>query len=92
MRLWNVLSHVCIAIFAGLNAHKDEVLCADFHPSGNVFVSSGQVTYPIMSLNHSSSSQLTTLRTAQDTSIRIWSLESPQVHPRSPRARTYWST
>lgn len=41
VRLWNVENGACIAIFAGENGHRDEVLAADFHPLGQCFASSG---------------------------------------------------
>jgi len=40
IRLWNVRTSVCIAIFAGSGGHRMGVIGMDIHPLGNVFVSS----------------------------------------------------
>lgn len=44
IRLWNLRTAVCIAIFAGERGHRDEVLSIDVHPLGHCFVSSGMDT------------------------------------------------
>jgi WD40 repeat protein len=41
IRLWNVYTSCCIAIFAGDQGHRDQVLSIDFHMLGNCFASSG---------------------------------------------------
>nr|CCA26226.1 DNA topoisomerase putative [Albugo laibachii Nc14] len=41
IRLWNTLTGVCVAIFAGHLGHRDEVLSLDVHLTGACFVSSG---------------------------------------------------
>ena len=41
VRLWNLQTGVCVAIFAGYAGHRNEVLSCGFHPSGNFIISSG---------------------------------------------------
>ncbi len=44
IRLWNIQTATCIAVFAGEGGHRDDVLSIDIHPLGNCFVSGGMDT------------------------------------------------
>lgn len=44
IRLWNIRSAVCVAVFAGEKGHRDEVLSLDVHLLGHCFVSTGMDT------------------------------------------------
>jgi len=41
IRLWNIRTAVCVAIFAGEKCHRDQVITCDVHPGGFVFASGG---------------------------------------------------
>lgn len=41
LRLWNIESGQCIAIFGGANGHTDQIISADFNSTGNKIVSTG---------------------------------------------------
>ncbi|KAJ8602478.1 hypothetical protein CTAYLR_001209 [Chrysophaeum taylorii] len=41
VRLWNIRTGTCVAVFAGDRGHRDEVLSVDVHALGGVFCSAG---------------------------------------------------
>lgn len=44
LRLWNVQTGTCVAIFAGHEGHRDAVLSVGWHPLGRKFASAGMDT------------------------------------------------
>lgn len=44
IRLWNLRTFTCVAIFAGEEGHKDEIITIDIHRLGNVFASGSMDT------------------------------------------------
>lgn len=41
IRLWSTKNSTCVAIFAGIRGHRDEVLSIDISPDGRKFISGG---------------------------------------------------
>lgn len=41
MRLWNIRTLVCVAVFGGERGHREQVLTAAFNDDGTRFVSAG---------------------------------------------------
>jgi WD40 repeat protein len=53
IRLWNLKTPACIAIFAGHKGHRDAILSLDWHPSGDCFASGGfDQTVKVWSCKH----------------------------------------
>lgn len=70
IRMWNLRTSVCIAIFCGHMGHRDEVLSIDIHPLGNCFVSGGMDTsIKIWDLENSMIQQLVKKSYSVDSSI-----------------------
>ena len=44
VRLWNLRTFVCVAVFAGEKGHRDEILSLDIHVLGNCFASASMDT------------------------------------------------
>jgi len=45
IRLWNLQTKVCVAIFAGEKGHTNQVITIDIHLLGNCFASAGMGTF-----------------------------------------------
>eukprot|EP00550_Attheya_septentrionalis_P009413 CAMPEP_0198297212 /NCGR_PEP_ID=MMETSP1449-20131203/36033_1 /TAXON_ID=420275 /ORGANISM="Attheya septentrionalis, Strain CCMP2084" /LENGTH=586 /DNA_ID=CAMNT_0043998085 /DNA_START=156 /DNA_END=1916 /DNA_ORIENTATION=- len=44
LRLWNVQTATCVAIFGGHEGHRDSILSLGWHPHGDKFISAGMDT------------------------------------------------
>lgn len=80
IRLWNLQTAVCVAIFAGEKGHTNEVITIDIHLMGNCFASAGMGNSFIETWTFFLFLLLSmVLKLHTDASIKIWNLRDPHL-------------
>ena len=92
LRLWNVKTSTCVAIFAGHEGHRDCVLSVGWHPLGQKFASGGMdTTVKLWNLENNPDVQNAIAQSSHQRTTRTWDGRvDPTAVPQKQRFSTVY--